>query len=384
MKCSNTLTQIELPALLALMLIFLCSCSSNNGDAIAEGTRSIARPVKAIQLQSHNGYVTRIFPGTAKALQDTELSFRVGGPLINLNAETGRYFERNSSIARIDPRDFIVRINTLEARLDASNAQLVESRLQYKRYEQLIKENAAAKAKYDQVKVIFEMAEAQVRTDLKSLEDAGNALKDAILHAPFSGYVDKEFVENYEIVAVGQPIISLMDLSAVEIEIALPEDMLPNIDYFESYTCEFAALPSTAFKARFKEIGKKPNASNRSYPLILTIVQDGSALIRPGMAAEVTINIATHDQDRFFSVPVAAVGNDSNRQSFTWIADPETGSLTKKPVSIHGFSKGGKLDISGDISAGQWMVVAGVNSLTEDRKIRLLTSQSQSNVGNEL
>lgn len=384
MKCSNTLTQIRLSALLALMLIFLCSCSSNNGDDIAEGTRPIARPVKAIQLQTHNGYTTRIFPGTAKALQDTELSFRVGGPLINLNAETGRYFERNSIIARIDPRDFIVRINTLEALLDASNAQLVESRLQYKRYEQLIKENAAAKATYDQVKAIFEMAEAHVRTDLKSLEDAENALKDTILYAPFSGYVDKEFVENHEIVAVGQPIISMVDLSAVEIEIAIPEDMLPNIDYFESYTCQFTAFPSTTFKTRFKEIGKNPNASNRSYPMTLTIVQDESALIRPGMAAEVTINIATHDHDRFFSVPVAAVGNDSNRQSFTWIADPETGSLTKKPVSIHGFSKGGKLEISGDISAGQWMVVAGVNSLTEDRKIRLLTSQSQSNAGNEL
>ena len=367
------------------VLFFLCACGENNGDAIAEGTQaSSVRPVKTIQLQANNGHSIRIFPGTAKALQDTQLSFRVGGPLITLNAETGRYFERNEIIAKIDPRDFIVQINTLEARLDASSAQLAESRLQYKRYEQLIKENAAAKATYDRIKATFEMAEAQVRADVKNLEDAGNAMKDTTLYAPFSGYMDKEFVENHEIVAVGQPIVSIVDLSAVEVEIALPEDMLPNIDCFKSYTCRFDALPGATFKARFKEIGKQPNASNRSYPLTLSVVQDGTALIRPGMAAEVSINIATDSQINVYTVPVSAVGNDSNRQSFTWIADPETGSLIKKPVNVHGFGKDGKIEISGELLPGHWMVIAGVNSLTEDQKIRLLKPSGNSNVGNEL
>jgi RND family efflux transporter MFP subunit len=383
MRHTNFLVKIRLLAACALML-FLCACGESGVDAIADNSHPTVRPVKAIALQSHNGHSTRIFPGTAKALQDTELSFRVGGPLITLNAETGQYIERNSIIAKIDSRDFIVQINTLEARLDASEAQLAESRLQYQRYEHLIKENAAAKATYDQIKAAYEMAGAQVRADMKNLETAKNALADTTLYAPFSGYVDKEFVENHQIVAVGHPIVSMVDLSAIEVEIALPEGMLPDIAHFQSYACRFDALPDTTFPARLKEIGKQPNASNRTYPLTLTIVDDSNERLRPGMSAEVTIDISSKEQKNFFIVPVSAVGNDHTRQSFTWIADPDTGNLTKKPVRVHGFAADGKLEISGDIFAGQWMVIAGVNSLTEDQKVRLMTSFSNSNVGNEL
>ncbi len=383
MKPSNNF-KVKLFTAFTLMLFFLCACGKGDEDAMAKNIQQVIRPIKAICLQSSNGQSSRIFPGTPKASQDTQLSFRVGGPLIMLNAETGQYIESNAVIAKIDPRDFDIQIKTLKARLDASKAQLSESRLQYKRYEQLIKENAAAKATYDQIKATFEMAGAQVRTDTENLKTAQNALKDTTLYAPFSGYVDKEFVENHQIVAAGQPVISMMDLSAIEMEVALPENMLPDIDCFESYICRFDALPGKTFSARFKEVGKQPNPSNHTYPLTLTIKDDESVLIRPGMSAEVTIGISLKEPKNFFIVPVSAVGNDHTRQSFTWIADPDTGKLTKKPVSVNGFAKDGNLKISGDIFAGQWMVVAGVNSLTKNQKIRLITSPSSTNVGNEL
>lgn len=384
MKDQRRYLNIRFLAASLLMLFFLCSCGTNDGNAIAEGVQEVIRPIKAIQLKSSNRHMNRIFPGIAKALQDTELSFRVTGPLITLNAETGQYIKRNAIIAKIDPRDFIIRINSMQARLDASSAQLTESRLQYQRYEHLIKENAAAKSTYDQIKAAYEVAEAQVRADVENMENAGNALADTTLYAPFSGYVNKQFVENHQMVAAGQTIISIVDLSAVEVEVALPENILPNIDRFESYTCRLDALPDNTFKAQFKEIGKQANPSNRTYPLTLTIIQDGNVLIRPGMAAEITITISLDEQNDFFTVPVSAVGNDHNHQSFTWIADQTTGNLIKKPISVHGFAEDGKLEISGDIHVGQWIVIAGVNSLTKDQKIRLTTSPSPTNIGNEL
>mgnify|MGYP000577692221 CR=1 FL=1 len=102
------------------------------------------------------------------------------------------------------------------------------------------------------------------------------------------------------------------------------------------------------------------------------------------MAAEITITISLDEQNDFFTVPVSAVGNDHNHQSFTWIADQTTGNLIKKSISVHGFAEDGKLEISGDIHVGQWIVIAGVNSLTKDQKIRLTTSPSPTNIGNEL
>ena len=367
-----------------LMLFILCGCGKSDEDAMAKSIRQTVRPVKAICLAPPNRHTVTTFPGTAKALQDTDLSFRVGGPLVMLNADTGQYIERNAVIAEIDPRDFKVRINTLTARMDASKAQLAESRLQYHRYEQLIRENAAAKATYDQIKAAFEMADAQVRTDAENLKNAQNALKDTTLYAPFSGYVDKKFVENHQVVAAGQPIISMIDLSAVEVEVALPEDMLTDIKRFESYVCRFNALPKKTFSAQFKEIGKQPNPSNRTYPLTLTIIDDKDSLVRPGMAAEVTITITADQKKNVFTVPLSAVGNDADRETFAWVADPDAGSLTKVLVFVQGFAKDGTINISGNLSPGQWVVTAGLDALTEDRKVRILPSSTVSNVGSEL
>jgi RND family efflux transporter MFP subunit len=384
MKPSNTIRNIILSATALLMIVFLYACGKSNADTIMGSSSETVRPVKAVQLQPWGEHSTRNFPGIAKALQDTELSFRVGGPLTELNAEAGRYIEHDEVIAKIDPRDFKIQIKSLEARLDASKAKLAESQLQYRRYEQLIKEKAAAKATYDRIKATFEMAEAQVRADLENLENAKNALEDAVLYAPFSGYIDQQYVENHQIVAASQPIISMIDLSVIEVEVALPEDMLSDMDRFESYACRFDALPNKTFTARLKETGKQPNPSNRTYPMTLTIVDDEKVIIRPGMAAEVKISIAMDNKTPVFIVPLAAVGNDADRRTFAWIADPDTGRLSKKAITIHGFEKNGEIKISGEISANQWIVVAGVNALTEDQKIRLLALPSKSNVGNEL
>jgi len=223
-----------------------------------------------------------------------------------------------------------------------------------------------------------------VRKDTETLKNAKNALKDTTLYAPFSGYVDKEFVENHQNVGAGQPIISMVDLSTIEMEVALPENMLPDISCFESYACRFDALPGETFSARFKEVGKQPNPSNHTYPLTLAIIEDEKELIRPGMSAEVMIEISLKEQKPLYVVPVSAVGNDHTRQSFAWIADPDTGALTKQPVFVHGFAADGKLEISGDLFPGQWMVVAGVNSLTKNQKIRLMELPSETNIGKEL
>lgn len=383
MRCLDFLENIRWLTALGLIL-FLSACGGAGDGADPEETRPAIRPVKAILLQAHSDHATRKFPGIARALQDTPLSFRVGGPLILLNAQTGQYVEQDEVVAKIDPRDYLVRINSLQARLDASQAQLTESRLQYHRYERLIAENAAARATFDRVKAAFEMAEAQVRGDSKNLENARNALTDTRLQAPFSGYVDKEFVENHQVVATGQPVISMVDLSAVEVDVALPEDLLPDVGSFTSYTCRFDVLPGRTFPAGFKEIGKQPNPSNRTYPLTLTVAQDENNRVRPGMSAEVSIRMKTNHANNHFIVPVSVVGNDADRKSFAWEMDPATGRLTKKPVAVHGFAANNRIEISGDLSAGKWVVAAGVNSLTENQKVRLLTSAGKSNAGNEL
>ena len=372
------------PLLLMFPMVFT-ACQADTQEAGADKPIvEQVRPVKVYELKQNENRRVRNFPGTAQALQHTKLSFRVGGPLITLNAETGRYIEKGAVIARIDPRDFNIRINTMQARVAAAKANYAEARLQYDRYRQLVADNAAARADFDRVKAIFESAEARVNADKKGLEDAKNALQDTTLYAPFSGYMHHQYVENNEMVQAGQPVVSMVDLSAMEIKIAIPEDLLPAVARFESYACQFSAIPGKAYPAEFKEIGKQPNPSNRTYPLTLVIDEDETLPVRPGMAGEVAITIKETNGGPTFVVPMSALVNDSDRQSFVWIVDPEAGKLKRQPVTVGAARQNGFIEISGNLAAGQLIASAGAHTLTADQKVRVMEPPSDTNIGNEL
>lgn len=344
------------------------------------------RPVKAVQIEPSPPQWTRTFPGTAKAFQDTNLSFRVGGPLVMLEAATGQQVEKGSIIARIDPRDFRVRVKTATAKLAASRARLEETELQFHRYEALVKERASAKARYDQVKAAYEMALAQVAADAKQEEDARNALKDTVLQAPFTGYVHNEYVENYETVSIGQPVVSMVDLSQIEIEVPLPEDFLPQTHRFLSFSCRFDALPQQKFSAILKEVAKQANPASGTYPMTLVLepmLPGSDSPVRPGMTAEISISISNESTAPCYIVPVSAVVNDHTYQSFVWCIDKQHNQVLRQPVSIDAMTESG-IAVIGDMAPGQWIVSAGAHYLTDRQRVRILEETSMTNIGAEL
>lgn len=367
-----------LALLMALMIPGMAGCKDVGADARAVSKE--VRPVKAIRLPPPMHTAIQSFPGSAKATREVNLAFRVSGPLVELTGDTGDKVTQGDIIARIDPRDFRVKVKALKAKLAASRAKLTESKLQYERYIHLIKENAAAKATYDQVKATFEMARAQVDGDRKDLEAARNALKDTVLVAPFTGFIHNKLVENYETVSQGQPVFSVVDLSTMEVEIGIPENLVGKVDRFTSYHCAFESMPQKKFNATLKEVGKKPNPSNRTYPLTLILNPEESSAVRPGMAAEVTVSIAAEGQESFFSVPAQSIVNDSRRKTFVWVVDENAGTVSKRYVETGDFTDTG-IKVKGDVHAGEWIVTAGASFLKEGQATRILEQASRTNVG---
>jgi RND family efflux transporter MFP subunit len=373
-------TPVSLAAV-GLMVLSIGGCLDAQGEIVEKP--AITRPVKAIQLPTPKNAHTLAFPATAKAAREMNCSFRVGGTLVRLNAETGQKVVKNQLIARVDSRDFKIAIKTLEARLAASRAKLEEASLQYKRFTSLFAQDAAAKAKYDSVKAAFLMLKAQVEADSESLKDAKNALTDTRLKAPFTGYVHRKFVENHETVAVGQPIVSLVDLSSMEVELGLPEKLVNRVSEFQTYTVLFDAIAGKEFTATLKEVGKKPDPASRSYPMTLMLDKDAVAMVRPGMAAKVRLRVAAGDEPSPFVVPVQALFNRGGKTSLVWIFDPESGVVRQQTVSAGNLTPEG-VEITGKLKPGKWIVTAGVHHLQDGQKVRLLKKPTETNAGGML
>ena len=170
----------------ALLLVGLASafalagCSESEANRIAE-TQAV-RPVKTVTLAGAEDSASWTFPGVVRSLRDVELSFRVGGPVVELTVDRGQKVRKGEVIARIDSRDFEVAVETLKANLAVSEAQLKEAGRQYKRYETLSAKNAAAQATFDSIIASYEVAQASVDAAAKRLEEAK---KQPCRHHPY-------------------------------------------------------------------------------------------------------------------------------------------------------------------------------------------------------
>lgn len=357
----------------------LAGCSESEANRIPE-SRAV-RPVKTVALAGAEDNATWTLPGGACSLRDVELSFRVGGPVVELPVDRGQMVRKGEVIARIDPRDFEVAVATLAANLAVSEAQLTEAERQYGRYKALNAQNAAAQATLDGITAAYEVARASADAAGKRVEEAKNRLADTTLIAPFDGYVHLKFIESHETVAKGDPVISLVDLDHMEVEVAIPEGMLPMIREVGGIACRFDALPGETVSAAVKELAKTPNPSNRSYPLYLTLDGNSDHKIRPGMAAEVTFT--ARDREIGFFVPETAVVNTVQDGTFVWVVDEKAMAARQVPVNLLGADRSG-LRIDGPLEEGMRVIAAGVRGLTDGRKVRLLQEPSPTNVGGEL
>ena len=82
-------------------------------------------------------------------------------------------------------------------------------------------------------------------------------------------------------------------------------------------------------------------------------------------------------------VPLTALVNRGGQQAFVWLVNAETGGLKRTPVTVLRLLGEGA-EISGGLSAGQWIVIAGANSLQDGQTVRLMNQPSKTNIGLEM
>jgi RND family efflux transporter MFP subunit len=344
---------------LILLAVFLCGCKSE------EAPPQSIRPVKAIQVNTAADVLGQGFPAVSQEKSEAVMSFRVAGPLIRLNAEEGQRIRKGQLIAEIDPRDF-------EVDLLAKQARFIQARAEKDRYEELFARGSVAENDRDIKVANFLEAES-------AYQAAQNALKDTKMYAPYDSFIGIKYVENLEEVKPGQNIISLIDLSVIEVLTHIPENLAVQFFNFDGYSVEFEAYPGNVMNASLKEIGKSP--APEGFPLTLYLdhvnVPGSSSIVAPGMSCRVNIKLkddAIEVGGDLIVVPVSAVfEHPTENTSSVWILNQDTNTVTKRTVKLGDLTSQNSIQIIEGLNSGEWVVIAGTQRLVEGQEVKLLT-----------
>ncbi len=343
------------------------------------------RPVLATKVGDVEGFRRDRFPGRAKAKEETNLSFRVFGPVITRNVDVGDVVTRGDVIARIDPTDYEVALENMKGRLDKAKADNVFAKGEYQRAVKIRKEDpgAVSDTYVDQRQMERDATAAEIRTLTASVERAALDLSYTTLQAPFDGTIVATYIEAFEYVKAQQPIVRLLDKSQVEMVIDVPEGLITLAPFVEKISVVFDPYPDLEIEAKIQEIGKEATETTRTYPVTLVMDQPDGATILPGMAGIATgYARLPDDPTEAIKVPTHAVASDQSGEQFVWVLKPESEppegrSITrvkavaeKRKVETGNITDAGMLIKSG-LETGEWVATAGLYTLRDGQVVYL-------------
>ena len=357
--------------LILFIALSIFGCSKQEAEE-----KEVIRPVRTFEIPSPGQFSQRNFPGRAKATQEIDLAFRVSGPLITFPVDVGDTVKVGDIVARIDPRDFEVNVQSAQGKLDNAIAASRRAQSEYQRELNILKQDpgATSQTAVDRKREQRDKAKANIKSFAAELESAKDQLEYTYLKAPFDGNVVNTYVENFENVQAKQPILRILDDSLIEMVVNIPESLISLAPHVEDIKVVFDPFPDTEIQAQIKEIGTEASATTRTYPVTLVMQQPEGKKILPGMAGKASGTPPREIAGDMLGIeiPVTAVFTDeSSGNSFVWVIDESDLTVAKRQVEVDQMGDRGVRIISG-LKEDELIASAGVNYLFEGQKVKLL------------
>lgn len=342
-----------------LMFIGAVSIVSCKQPEVKEGGLRSVKVVKAMPLN----VVEKSFSGVVSPDQFSDLAFKMSGPLVVLNVEEGQRVKKGQIVAEIDPLDY-------RLQYEAKKSSYLTAKSQMERSEKLIRKQAISRQDYESTQASYANAKA-------AYENAENTLEETKLLAPFDGFIQKKYVENYQKVQAGEGIVCLINPDKLLIRFTLPENNMQYLLARPQIYIEFENYKGKLFRARIKEYVE---ASQDGSGVPVSLYVDDSAFnlkdykIATGFSCRVILEITREGFENYVLVPLTAVFPDPHTKELNvFVYDEATQKLKKRAVKEGGLIERDQVMIQAGLQAGETVVSAGTTRLVDGQMVNVLT-----------
>jgi multidrug efflux system membrane fusion protein len=203
---------------------------SKSADVPAPKTPPVIITSARVQRQDMPIYLTGV--GTVTATQSVTVKTRVDGELDKVGFVEGQDVKAGQLIAQLDPRALQAQLAQAKATQAKDQAQLVNARLDLKRFTQLLKEDAATQQQLDTQKALVAQLEAAVQMDEAQVSYAQVQLGYTTINAPISGRTGARLVDPGNIVHATDTggLVVINQIDPISVIFTLPESAVDPIN----------------------------------------------------------------------------------------------------------------------------------------------------------
>jgi RND family efflux transporter MFP subunit len=256
-----------------LLLSGLTAC----GDKIAPGVTpqgegmTVKAPVATAQMTNQPFFYEAV--GTVTARTSSTLSSKLMGVVRSVHVHEGDRIKKGDLLVTIDPRQ-------VRAQLEQALANAEVAAKEYKRYQQLLKEQSASQQEYDRALARYREAQAAVAA-------ARVSQKDASVRAPYDGRVVAKLIEPGDLASPGTPFLTVEQQGLFWTDLELPERYIQAVHKGLEVKVKVPALGNREITSTVGRI--VPLADARSRSILIKVAMPQYPDLKSGMFARVAI-----------------------------------------------------------------------------------------------
>jgi len=212
--------------------------------------------------------------GSISPVQGATISAEIPGMVAEIGFESGKPVKKGDLLLKLDASSEIAQLRSAEA-----DAELAKS--DYDRARDLADRTVISKAELDAAESKYAQKKAMV-------DNMQAVIAKKEIHAPFDGFAGIRSVNPGQMVAAGDPLVSLQTLEHVFVDFSLPQNALGKISDDLPVRVTTDAVPGREFSGALSAINPAIDQATRNVKLQATL-DNGDHALRAGMFAKVRL-----------------------------------------------------------------------------------------------
>jgi len=345
-------------------VMFGSNTLAGRADAVPPPPEAARTKVSVTPLSLEDGYaLTRRFVGQIEAGATVDLSFELGGRLVDITVDEGTEVTEGQEIARLDIALLDAEATRLTSARASIEARMAFAKSQLTRTERLRDMGHVSQAVLDEAQSLYDELENAIAETDAALASVQINLDKSVIYAPFDGRVGNRRVDAGATLAAGQPIVTVIETSAPQVRVGLPLTLDADAVQTAQIDVNGTLLPAELIQMR-------PDIDPLTRTRTALFAVEADEMPPFGATAALVVDVPVEMAGTW--VPVDAL-QEGSRGVWTLLVVDE-GVVRKASVELL-HAEATRAYVRGSFEAGAQMIDAGAHRVVPGQKVDVLVGE---------
>ncbi|NWA29598.1 efflux RND transporter periplasmic adaptor subunit [Pseudomonas gingeri] len=324
--------------------------------------------VEQVQPKRFGAAVT--LTGDVQARVQTDLSFRVGGKIIQRTVDVGARISAKQVLAKLDPKDLQTNVDTAQAEVNAQQARVQQTSAAFVRQQKLLPKGYTSRSEYDSAQAALLSSKSALTAAQAQLANAREQLSYTSLVAEAPGVITARQAEVGQVVQATMPIFSLARDGERDAVFNVYESLLVEPPGDQVITVTLLDNPSIQATGKVREVTPAVSAQSGTVQVKVAL---GALPAGMDLGSVVSATV-TAPAKASIELPWSALTKDISEPA-VWLVD-DAGKANLHRVKVGRYLTGHVI-ISDGLKGGEKVVIAGGQLLHPDMLVEIAEPPAQ-------